>query len=324
MTAEQEKYIIEKYPIFWNGVFCPNSDNCSFAGGALFIGNFAKYTQFRKYMQMVFSMYRRTSEERKTIVKDIINKNYYNYLEYIKNTQLSNVTKNDRALLKIVYFLPYIKSYDDFVMSIAFAYGNVCLGNTHSKNTFLLNNEKDVRLVWELIRPDIIYNYYQNKDDSFSEYFLKLNHTLTKHNKYVYFGERFTSMIYLKYINIEKRRSYRFLLKLLQKNQYIISIIKGGDRTSFATNEQTIAPNTLYMFLYAFNKEMQFFNSEVFLDVFMKTLSFDKNTVTYRGLSQKAPYKLQQIFKVVRELQLSIDAEYKDDNEIINQQKTDK
>lgn len=323
MTAEQEQYIIEKYPHFWNGVFYPNGDNGGFIG-AFSMGYFAKYAQFRKYMQMVFLMYRHTSEERETIVKDIINKNYYNYLEYIKNTQINNATKNDRALLKIVYFLPYIKSYDDFVMSIAFAYGNVCLGNTHSKNTFLLNNEKDVRLVWELIRPDIIYNYYQSKDNSFLEYFLKLNHTLTKHNKYVYFGERFTSMIYLKYINIEKRESYKFLLKLLQKNQYIISIIKGGDNTSFATNEQTIAPNTLYMFLYDFNKEMQFFNSEVFLDIFIKTLSFDKNTVTYRGTLQKAPYKLQQIFKTVRELQLSIDAEYKDNNEINNQQKTDK
>lgn len=61
MTAEQEKYIIEKYPRLWNGVYYPNG--CFDFKHSREIEGFTKYPQFAKYMQIVFKLYSLTREE---------------------------------------------------------------------------------------------------------------------------------------------------------------------------------------------------------------------------------------------------------------------
>lgn len=308
MTEKQEKYIIKKYSFFWNGVYAskfiwnPHAMPCEQK-------LFAKYINNSKKM---FAL-----KEREKIPQLLTNKSYVNFREY--NAILSKAcfyekekagTRNINFIKYILYFAKSKVSFNDFEKYTPFCF---TLSNSLVRNKNIVNAEKsintiieDAMLVYEIVRPDIIYNACLTKDMVLlKNNFNRINQILLKYNKYVYNCSRKSNVI--KYINPTKTKQFKYFIKLLIKNGYVKY---DKTRTFIIINTEVICKSTFSSLCYSFMQKLHFYNSEIF----KKKICEFFNVQNIIDTKQKCPRKLQLIFDAVR----------KYDNEITNQQKVNK
>lgn len=309
MTEEQEKYIIEKYPFFWNGVYMPNNFNWKPTKLQYNHLIFAKYINNYKYFSNI--------KEKENISQLIKNKSYTNFRKYIGILSLfcskfafkKNYKTYIRIFERMLYFTKSKTAFDESFEKYASFYFTIFLSfNTRVK---VSNAEKNVNttiddamLVYEIVRPDIIYNACLTKDMVLlKDNFNRINQILLKYNKYVYYTR---SGIY-GFINPTKIEQFKYLIELLIKNKFIR---KKRNYINVFVNKEVISKTMFSVLCFSFMKELHFFNHEIFGK--QAYTFFHVQQTTYK--KEKCPYKLQLIFDEVR----------KYDNEIINQQKTNK
>lgn len=309
MTEEQEKYIIEKYSFFWNGVYMPNNFNwipTSLQDNYLF---FAKYINNYKQFSNI--------KEKENIPQLIKNKSYTNFRKYIgilslfcsKFAYKRHYKSHIRSFENMLYFTKSKTAFDESFEKYASFYFTMFLSS--STRVKVSNAEKNVNitiddamLVYEIVRPDIIYNARLTKDMVLlKDNFNRINQILLKYNKYVYYTK---SGIY-SFINPTKIKQFKYLVELLIKNGYVR---KKRSYSNVFVNEDVISKTMFFILCFSFMKELHFFNYEIFCK--QACAFFHIQRTSYK--KEKCPYKLQLIFDEVR----------KYDNEIINQQKTNK
>lgn len=301
MTEEQEKYIIEKYPYFWNGAYCPSG--FTWTADLLHLQNrsFANYINISK---KIFAL-----KEKEKIPRLLTDKSYTNYREYIRIVSVKN-TRHLKEYNRMKYMLYFAKpkvSFENFDKYFPFCFSLFNL--TGRSKTYVekkLNTIiDDAMLVYEIVRPDIIYNACSTKDMVLlKDNFDRINQILLKYNKYVY---RANDRLY-GYINPTKIKQFKYLIKLLKKNKYI----KKYDGCSMVINEEVISKTVFFMYYTSFMNELHLYNSAVFYGRVVNICKLQhKVALNKKKTNVKCPHKLQLIFDEVR----------KYDNEIINQQK---
>jgi hypothetical protein len=313
MTEEQEKYIIEKYPFFWDGVYVSKikwtkniyQSHAFFAKSHAF---FAKYININK---KVFTL-----EEREKIPQLLTNKSYTNFKKYISilarfSTDRACINRN--IIKYILYFVKPKTSFDDFEKYFPFC---ITIASSLITNENMVNLEKnmntiidDAMLVYEIVRPDIIYNACLTKNMVLlKNNFNRINQILLKYNKYVYY--QFAKDNIDKFINPTKTKQFKYFIKLLVKNEYIKY---KKSHASVTINDKVISKTVFSNFCLRFMKELYFYNSKIFEKKICKFFNLQR-TISVKQQKKYPPYKLQLIFDEVR----------KYDNKIINQQKTNK
>lgn len=308
MTEEQEKYIIEKYSFFWNGVYMSNNFKwkaASLQRNHLF---FSKYINTYKYFSNI--------KEKENISQLIKNKSYTNFRKYTSILSLfcskftyKSYKSHIRVFTRMLYFIKSKTAFDESFEKYASFYFTVF--SPSSTYVKVSNAEKNVNtiiddamLVYEIVRPDIIYNACLTKDMVLlKDNFNRINQILLKYNKYVYYAK---SGIY-GFINPTKIEQFKYLIELLIKNKFIRM---NRNYMNVFVNEEVISKTMFFAFCFSFMKELHFFNYEIFCT--RACTFFHIQKTAYK--KEKCPYKLQLIFDAVREY----------DNEITNQQKVNK
>ena len=310
MTEEQEKYIIEKYSFFWNGV-------CMLS----FTWKASKMHPSQKMFAKYINVYKKLSDikEKEIIPQLIKNKSYTNFRKYI--SILSPVyeylscnkvyREHIKALRQILYFTELKVPFESFEKYASFYFTISCgldfnLSDMEKNINTIID---DAILVYEIVRPDIIYNACLTKDMVLlKDNFNRINQILLKYDKYVYYYVRNKSVY--NFINPTKIKQFKYLIELLVRNKYVFFNKKKNNYGVFI-NEEVISKSLFLISCVPFMQELHFYNSKIFHNracTFFHIQGINLNKI------RKCPRKLQLIFDAVR----------KYDNEITNQQETNK
>lgn len=293
MTEEQEKYIIEKYPYFFDGAMC-GTGFCALNSSAFT----ARHKGFSRYINMSLKLFK--VEEKEQVMQCLLEKTYQSMQRY--NTILRKVgmvhhpNSHNVVIKHIAYFLDEIETYNDFVAYCSFGDGCITFETKpQEREKIIRERKKDALLVFEIIRPDITANACMKKDrEMLLENYARLDKILNKYNKFVFYTKAAYKVE--DFIIPQKREQVRLLINLLLKNKYI-----KRNNHRYEVNEEYIAKSTFNTIFYQKVVELDLCKMNIHKSRFLYTFSYIDNKKDGWRFRNDAtmPFRLQKIFDEV-------------------------
>ncbi len=302
MTAEQEKYIIEKYPNFWDGVYCPD--------GCLEFRNHRfpeEYRGFIQYINLYNRVYRRLAYK-SGVIDEYLSRKILSPNEFRRQMNLQHINVASSGVKCGAFSLPLaycylnerIQTFSELIKAVVFI--SVII-NTQgledsSINTFITERIDDAYLVYEIIHPNRIYSaiYDYRSTDVLEKRFRDIDKILSRHDRYVYFQNHTNAN---DFINPRKRELYNLFVRLLKERQ----CVKENKQHKLRICTSVIDEETFLINCINFLDEIQVYNSRVFYSRMISLLGGG-------GLGEikdvDCPLILCDIFEQVREFNKQI------------------